>query len=620
VSLRPVVIDLESYYDSDYTFSKLTTEEYIRHPKFELHGGAVKWKPDIPARWYDERQLRYIIKEEDWSDVLLICHHCQWDGGALAWRYGVHPKMYGCTLAMNRLWLGNHISVSLESVRKHWGMQPKTTPYNQFIGKHWSELSRDTQTLLAEGCEDEAESIWKIFGLLLQQGFPRGELPAIDVMLRMFIDPRLVGDVDLLARLWEDENNAKALRLETLGVEATDLASSEKFAALLRNEGVEPATKNGKVDPKTGQPREIYAFAKTDPFMVELRESDDDRVRLLAEARLGEKSTLIQTRAETLGWMARRGNLAVYICPYGAITTRPAGGDSSNFLNLKRNDPDFPMDKGGMNIKESICAPEGYYLAPIDNSQIECRLLNKIAGQDDVIERFATGADPYINVASQFYGFPVNKKDHPKERQVGKVIELQAGYMSGGEKIRATLRTKAGILISEAEGVKARDAYRNTHPEVKRLWDRGRDMIQVLANGGTEQWGPATIRDKRMWLPNGTPIIFDTLEYFHDEEKGDRYWRVRRRDGWKKLYGAKLVENLMQGLAWVLTSAAMVRIHNLGFRVLNAPYDEVLVLIPKDGKEQQNLEACKNEMKRVPEWLPDIPLECEGSLGERYSK
>jgi hypothetical protein len=58
----------------------------------------------------------------------------------------------------------------------------------------------------------------------------------------------------------------------------------------------------------------------------------------------------------------------------------------------------------------------------------------------------------------------------------------------------------------------------------------------------------------------------------------------------------------------------------MGFRTLNHPYDELLLLIPDDSKAEENLALCKNEMRRTPDWLPGIPLDCEGSLGKRYSK
>ena len=94
--MRPVVIDFETlYYSDDFTLSKMSTESYVRDPRFEAHGAAIKWSPDTAARWYDERQLRYILQHEDWSDTFLISHHAQFDGLILTHHYDVHPRMMG---------------------------------------------------------------------------------------------------------------------------------------------------------------------------------------------------------------------------------------------------------------------------------------------------------------------------------------------------------------------------------------------------------------------------------------------------------------------------------------------------------------------------------------------
>lgn len=318
--MKIVVSDWETFFDpKTYTLSTMTTESYIRDGRFEAHGCAIKWSPDLPARWFDQDEVREVLGQWDWSDTFIIHHHAQFDSLIESHHYGVHPKKIGCTLSMARLLLGNHLSVSLDAVRKHFGMAPKQTPYNLFAGKHWNELSPATQKMVADGACDEVESIWKIFGLLLKD-FPREELDVVDLTVKMFTEPVLCGDINLLADIWEKEEHSKAPRFKALGITESDVQSADKFADLLRAEGIEPETKKGKNG-------DIYAFAKTDEFMRDLQEHDNERVRTLAEARLGAKSTLLQTRAETLGFMSRRGPMPVYLRYAGAGTLRFSGGD-----------------------------------------------------------------------------------------------------------------------------------------------------------------------------------------------------------------------------------------------------------------------------------------------------
>ena len=86
------------------------------------------------------------------------------------------------------------------------------------------------------------------------------------------------------------------------------------------------------------------------------------------------------------------------------------------------------------------------------------------------------------------------------------------------------------------------------------------------------------------------------------------------------MWGSKLTQNICEAVSRIIVSQAMIRIRRLGFRVLNWPYDELLVLIPIDGREEQHLELCLAEMRKTPDWLPGLPLDAEGHLGPRYEK
>ena len=603
--MRFVTLDFETFFSDDYSLSKMTTESYIRDPRFEAHGAAIKWAMHEPAQWYDAQQLAWQLQQQDWSDVALITHHAHFDGFILFHHYNVRPKLHICTLSMARLLLGNHISVSLDSVRTHLGMPLKRTPYHLFKNKHWQELDRTTQQDLADGCCDEVESIARIFCILGRQ-FPREEYDVVDTTIRMFTEPVLKADRGMLLNIWRAEEANKKQSLEELGVTAKELGSNERFAELLREQGVEPAVKPGK----NGA---IYAFAKTDEFMSECLEDENDRVRALASARLGQKSTLVQTRAETIGYMANRGPLCVYLRYAAAHTSRWGGGDKSNFQNM------VPR------IAQAIVAPDGYLLASPDCSQIECRLLNHIAGQEDVVDAFRQGRDIYAEQASRFHGRKITKESDPEIRQVFKVVELQAGYGSGGKKIRSSIfyKSKAAgfdIDVTEEEGEALKNSYRDSHPFVQSLWRRYDEILPRLADGSGLCSGPMRVENRRIILPNGIPLIYDTLEWFTPEDDGKPYWRLKTRRGWEKMYGAKLVENYIQALARLHVSQAMTRIKKLGYKIFNTRHDDIGILIPGDGKEQKHLLYCIEELRRPPEWLPDVPLDAEGSLNTRYVK
>jgi DNA polymerase bacteriophage-type len=462
--------------------------------------------------------------------------------------------------------------------------------------------------------------------------FPQEELEVIDSVIRMFIDPVLQADVTMLGKLWTDERDAKQRRMKDLGLEDdSSLQSAARFTELLEAEGIEVEYKPGKAK-KDGSPKFNPCFAKSDEFMQDLLEHPNERIRTLAEARIGAKSTLLQTRAETLGFMASRGPLCVYLRHCGAGTLRPSGGDGANWLNFKR----------GSAIRRAVMAPDGFLLAPVDSSQIEFRVGCYLAGQDDVLDLLRRGEDPYVDIASEFYSETIYKpaKDDPRrlemeqKRGAGKQAKLMCQYGAAGKQFQKT--AKAGLYGPPIE-MAIEDAnrfvklYRDTSPAMcaknTGYWAQAERMIARLAGGPPIEWGPLTVRDHKIFLPSGQYMVYDSLEYHRpdaDEEVRDfeanGYWRLRTKNGWKKLWGSKLVQNICEAVSRVIVTQAMIRIKHMGFRTLNHPYDELLLLIPDDSKAEDNLKACMDQMRVTPSWLPGIPLDCEGSLGKRYSK
>src|SRR5580692_2272161 len=566
--MRIICADAESYYDDELSVKRMSTEEYCR--KTTPHGWAVKWDATTLPRWHTHEEFKYLAKHEDWSNIGVIHHHAHFDGLLLSHHYGVHPKFFFDTLSYGRLLIGNHLPLSLDSLAQQFNLAPKTVPYDLFKGKRWHELSREVQEQVADGACRDVELTWDLFKILGRQ-MPREELSVVDITIKMFTNPELIGDTDALAALWESENKAKAERMASLGVSSTELQSSDKFAALLEAEGVEIEYKDGK------------------------------------------KSTLLQSRSETIGWMARRGPLPIYLFYAGAHTSRWSGGDDANFQNLPARKPETRR------LREAILAPPGYVIGKPDLSQIECRILNFLAGQDDVVEKFKREEDPYVGLASEFYQRPVTKAD-VNERGTGKQGELSCGYGCGGKKFKGT--AKAGTYGPPVELTleKAQEfvkIYRDSHPRVVDYWKAADRMLSSLANGGTAQCGPMLVRDHRVWLPNGIPLLYTTLEWHVAEDEEDETgWRMKKRKGkkliWDRMWGSKLVEQTTQALARVVISRAIIRIAALGYRIKNQEHDAMWIVLPKHDPDR-HLKICIDEMTRSVDWLPGLPLAAEGS-------
>jgi hypothetical protein len=593
-----LTLDAESFFSADFTLSKMTTESYVRDPRFECFGFGVRWAHGGYS-WIDGSQKEWLRDAVDWSNTAVLAHHAHFDGLILAHHYGIKPAFWFDTLSMARLQLGNHVRVGLDALAHHYQLTPKTVPYDLMRGRHWADLDVPAKRQVIDGCIHDLELTWAIFEKLMV-GFPREELAIIDATVRMFTEPKLVGDTALFDKIRDDEALRKNETLYALGVGEKDLMSADKFAALLEAEGVDIVYKDGKLGP-------IPAFAKTDQFMKDLLEDDNERVANLATARTEVRSTIDETRAGRLAGMSRRGPLCIYLSYCAAHTRRWGGGDSINAQNLRRRS----------DLRRGLRAPDGYLFASVDQSQGECRLVNWFAGQEDVLERFRRGEDPYLPMASGYYKREITKADK-NERQVGKVAELQCGFGSGAQTIvRAAANGTPSVHLELIDGEHIRDLYRNTHPSVVTLWRTAGSVLSKLKAGVEFEWGPGDLlhgEKGRLYHPNGLWLDYSQLQWRSDE----REWRLRTRDGWVKIYGAKLVENVIQWLSRIITSQALLRVKEAGYPIVGMAHDDLWVLIPDDKQPDRHSRFLIECMAVTPEWAPGLPLGAECKVGSTY--
>lgn len=596
-----LVLDFETYFDSEYTLKKMTTEAYIRDPRFEAHGVGL-YLPDQGKKfWVPREQVQTVFDSLDWPKIACIAHHAQFDGLILNHHYGKRPAFWICTMAAARAVRGTHEKASLAALAEHFGLVEKSVPYAAMQGQRWGQMDPWLKQTLADGCLHDCELTWEVAKQLLPS-LPALEFEMIDLTVRMFTEPALQGDVPLLNQIASEELARKQALLDELGVRAEDLQSADRFVALLEAEGVEVETKPGKNGP-------IPAIAKTDEFMKGLVDHEDERIAALADVRLSVKSTITQTRAARLAGVAGRGSMPVYLNYCGAHTMRWSGGDNSNLQNLTK--------KG--RLRESIQAPKHYVLSIVDASQIECRILNTFAGQWDVVEAFENGVDQYCRLATSMVGYEViSKQIHPVERGLGKFGELSCGYQVAAEKLERMARNQ-GLALQPGQANLIVNTYRTTHPAVVALWKTASRMILALA-GSSEpvEWQFLKVTTGRITFPTGQSLKYDDLEF---DPGAGQYgeWTYRSRSGRARLYGGKLVENLIQWLARMATAEAMARVKGAGIKIATMSHDETVCVLPVSEAEAQHMFIIEQMRKRL-DWLPRCPLDAEGVLSERYVK
>jgi DNA polymerase I-like protein with 3'-5' exonuclease and polymerase domains len=599
-----ITIDFETYYDKEFSLSKMTTEEYVRDPRFEVIGVGIKVN-NGPTEWASGRhdEIKDYLDTFNWADSMVLAHNTMFDGAILSWLFDVRPRVWADTLCIARALHGLNVGGSLKALAVKYGIGEKGDEVVNALGKRREDFSDYELEKYGDYCVNDVELTYNLFKIM-GRNFPKQELRLIDLTLRMFIEPVLDLDLDLLEQHMYNVKRRKEELLETVAVTKKELMSNQKFAELLRELGVTPPTKVSKT---TG--KETFAFAKTDEGFAALLEHDDDRVQTLATARLGTKSTLEETRTQRFIDIANRGLLPVPVRYYAAHTGRWGGDDKINLQNLPSRGPNGKM------LKKSIIAPKGYMLVDCDSSQIEARVLAWLAGQDDLVEAFQEGRDVYKKMASAIYNVPEDKVTK-EQRFVGKTTILGCGYGMGAVRFQDQLKS-FGTDIDVDEARRIVDIYRKTNHKISQFWKDAQQTLINMSQGRKFNLGKSlevVPEEYAIRLPSGLLMRYEDLQ-FEQNEKGLQFdYKTRR--GRVKIYGGKVTENVCQGIARCIIGEQMLAISKR-YRVVLTVHDSVVCCVPEDELTvaQGYIEQC---MRLVPKWAEGMPINCESGTGTSY--
>lgn len=611
-----IVLDFETYYDSEFSLRKLTPVQYILDPRFEVIGCAVKVN-EKPSVWMTHEELEAFLPTLP-EKVIIVSHNALFDMCILSWVYGYDPYLMADTLGMARAWLGHKLkSLSLANVAAHYGIGTKGTTVHKVMGMSLAAIkAAGFYDEYAEYSKLDAELCYSIYRRIADEGFPAGEIAVMDTVLRCATQPRFQLDQNLLCQHLHNTRTAKETLLARTGLtDRTDLMSNDRFADALRNLGVEPPT---KISLTTG--KETYAFAKTDPAFIDLEEHDNPDVQALVSARLGIKSTIEETRTQRLIDIANltwRGNLEglmpIPLRYSGAHTHRLSGDWKLNMQNLPR--------KGS--LRSALRAPAGYKVVAVDASQIEARIAGWFCGAVDLVNAFANREDVYSSFASKIFGRQIVKKENPVERFIGKTAVLGLQYGLGWQKFQKTVKLKSKqevgqeVALSDEEAANVITTYRTTYHQIPKMWTKLSNMLPRMTGDMLELIHPVYFEKERIRLPSGL-----YLNYFDLENKEGQWWFTFAGKP-KYVYGGKLLENITQSLARIhVMNAAMrtrKRMKDEGIDAwLNLQAHDELVYIVAEDQAQYVTDMVLEEMRRRPLWGQDIPLDAEGDFGDTY--
>jgi DNA polymerase len=602
-----ISLDFETYYDKDFSLSKLTTEEYIRDDRFEVIGVGVK-VDDGETRWFsgDAEATTTWLSQFDWANAFLLAHNCMFDAAILSWRFNIKPKVLLDTLAMLRAIDGTEVGNSLAKAAERYNLGKKGTEVIAALGMRRADFSPASLAQYGEYCKNDVQLTYDLFRII-SQNFGKQEIKLIDLTLRMFTEPTLRLDLPILEQHLIDVQLKKEALIAEASADRETLMSNQKFAERLMKYGVAPPM---KISPTTG--KLTFALAKSDEGLKELAEHWDERVQVLVAARLGTKSTLEETRTQRFISIAKRGSLPVPLRYYAAHTGRWGGDDKLNLQNIPRKSP----------LKSAIVVPKGYVLIDADSSQIEARIVAWLAGQNDLVDAFAKGEDVYKIMASKIYMKPISEITD-QERFVGKTTILGAGYGMGWKKFQLQLKN-FGVDLYDGLCQHILKVYRQEFSHIPALWDEGHLTLEALAGEtlktttfGKQPQAVSVLPGLGYDLPSGLPLKYMDLRVTEVDERGRVQYAYKTRKGDVHIYGGKVVENLCQALARCVIGEQMLRIAKRYKPVLTV-HDAVACVVREEERDDA-IRYVNDCMRWRPEWAQTLPLACEIGAGKSYA-
>ena len=600
-----ITLDFETYYDKEYGLKKYTTEEYIRSDMFEVIGVAVNDGTTTYWNTGTHDEIKTFLQGFDLEDSFVLGHNMRFDAAILSWIFDIHPLGLFDTMSMAQILHGLTQSVSLANLSTFYGIGVKGTEVGDALGKHRLDFTSSEMASYAKYCINDVDLTHQLF-YKMKNKFTAPEMRLIDLTIRMFTEPKLDLNKGLLIRHLHEVKEAKEKLLASVAVDKELLMSNPKFAELLIEQGVEPPD---KISTTTG--KETYAFAKTDEGFKDLLDHEKPHVQALAAARIGNKSTLEETRTENFIQIANRGKLPVPLKYAGAVVShRWSGVDGINLQNLPRSSE----------LRRAICAPKGWKLVASDLSNIELRLAYWFAQSTNKIQAINDGIDLYKQSASEITGIEYDKVDKDL-RFIFKVVNLSGIYGVGAAKMHSILK-QGGVKKDLNEVKNIVYAYRRANPELVSAWADAGTMLESIRAGHHYAMGSGgiitSVPHEGMMKPNGMMLGLPNLRKLKtDTGESWAYDKLMGRTIIPEyIHPAKTFQRCIQSLARDIIGEQLIKVAKV-YDVVMTVHDELVMLCP-DDEVDECVDYVKKCMTTAPDWCKDLPLGCEVGVGDNY--
>lgn len=331
------------------------------------------------------------------------------------------------------------------------------------------------------------------------------------------------------------------------------------------------------------------------------------------------------------GREAGRG-LQVHNLPRGKIKNTNLAIDIINGCETAEDVELFykkPMDAFSSCVRGMITASFGLELAVADFNAIEARTVNWIADNQETLNDFIAGRDPYKKEASRIFKKAVDKINDD-ERFIGKQCVLGCGYGMGWEKFISTCEMLGKPGVTPALAKLAVSSYREHNQKVVQAWSN----IERVAIRAVKEKGKKFSINKTTWyvengflwcvLPSGRRLAFRNPSLRNEKTPWGEFrpklyhWRTHpKTKKWVEYgtYGGSLVESICQATARDITVNGIRNAKDAGYHYLFQVHDEIIC-----ERKLVDVDEYIKLLTTLPTWAKGLPVKAGGWKGFRYRK
>ena len=139
----------------------------------------------------------------------LIAHNAMFDGFILYHSFSIVPSNWCDTLSMGRAIHTIEVGGSLKELARYYNLGIKGDEVIYAVGKKRLDFTQTELDAYGEYCKTDCELTEKLFEKFIRRGYAAEELKLIDLTLRMFTEPTLILDTDVLRKHIKEIKNKK---------------------------------------------------------------------------------------------------------------------------------------------------------------------------------------------------------------------------------------------------------------------------------------------------------------------------------------------------------------------------------------------------------------------------